>query len=65
MFWDRQSRSERMAVLREIQETMRRHHRMAPGPEAHPQDGFLAPQTAGSLELAAAGVAGSAPAWDL
>jgi len=65
MFWDRQSRSERMTVLREIQETMRRHHRMAPGPEAHPLDGFLAPQTAGSLELAAAGVAGSAPAWDL
>jgi hypothetical protein len=52
-----------MRVLRETQETMRRHHRTAPGREAHPQDGFLAPQTVGTLELA--GVAGSVPAWEL
>lgn len=65
MFWERQSHSERMRVLHEIQETMRRHHRMAPGPEAHPQGGFLAPQMAGSLRFAGAGVLGNAPAWEL
>jgi hypothetical protein len=65
MFWERQSRSERTEILFEIQETMRRHHRTAPGSEAHPRDGFLAPQMINSLELAGAGVAGSAPAWDL
>ncbi|MGB6742088.1 MAG: hypothetical protein WBE38_00420 [Terracidiphilus sp.] len=52
-------------MLHEIQETMRRHHRAAPGPEAHPQDGFLAPQMTGSVEFAGAGVLGSAPAWEL
>jgi hypothetical protein len=65
MFWERQSHTERTRVLHEIQETMRRHHRAAPGPEAHPQDGFLAPQMTGSVEFAGAGVLGSAPAWEL
>ena len=65
MFWERQSHSERVRVVGEIQQTMRRHHRAAPGPEAHPKDGFLAPQMGSSLELAGAGVAGSVPAWDL
>jgi hypothetical protein len=65
MFWERESRSERARVLRETQETMRRHHRTAPGPEAHPQDGFLAPQMGSSLELAGTSTAGGVPAWDL
>jgi len=65
MFWDRQSRSERVQVLHEIQETMRRHHRMAQGREAHPQDGFLAPQTASSHEAMGTVGAGSAPVWEL
>jgi hypothetical protein len=65
MFWERQSHSERTRVIHEIQENMRRHHRKAPGPEAHPQDGFLAPQMVSSLEFAGAAVLGSAPSWDL
>jgi hypothetical protein len=65
MFWERQSRSERAEIMHEIQETMRRHHRTAPGPEAHPLDGFLAPQMVGSLEMAGVGVTTGAPAWDL
>lgn len=65
MFWERQSRSERMSIMGEIQETMRRQHRAASGREAHPQDGFLAPQMGGSLEPVGAGVAGGVPAWDL
>lgn len=65
MFWERQSHSERVSVMREIHETMRRHHRVASGREAHPQDGFLAPQMGSSLELAGAGAAGGVSAWDL
>lgn len=63
MFWDRQLRTERAQILREVRETMRRHHRNAPGPEAHPQDGFLAPQTLGSQKPAE--VAGGVPVWEL
>jgi hypothetical protein len=65
MFWERQSYSERMEMLHEIQETLRRQHRKAPGPEAHPQGGFLAPQADAAGELVGAGVAGKAPAWEL
>ncbi len=65
MFWDRQSRTERMEMLHEIQETLRRQHRTAPGQEAHPQGGFLAPQSNGARSFSGAGIAGSAPAWEL
>ncbi len=65
MFWERQSHSERMEMLHEIQETLRRQHRTAPGPEAHPTGGFLAPQTSGAGELVGAGVSGRAPTWEL
>jgi hypothetical protein len=65
MFWDRQSRSERMEVLHEIQETLRRHHRTAPGREAHPQGGFLAPQSNGSRESSGTAILGNAPTWEL
>jgi hypothetical protein len=44
MFWDRQSRTERAAALHEIQETLRRHHRATPGPEAHPIQLFPVPE---------------------
>jgi hypothetical protein len=54
-----------MEMLHEIQETLRRQHRKAPGPEAHPQGGFLAPQSNGSVEYAGAGILGSAPTWEL
>src|SRR5208337_1697021 len=37
MFWDRQSRPERVAALHEIQEVLRRHHRDSSSPEAHPK----------------------------
>jgi hypothetical protein len=51
--------------LHEIQGTLRRQHRAASGPEAHPTGGFLAPQTNGVGELVGAGVAGMAPTWEL
>jgi hypothetical protein len=52
-------------MLHEIQETLRRQHRVAPGREAHPQGGFLAPQTKDQVELSGAGILGSAPTWEL
>lgn len=65
LFWERQTHSERMEMLHEIQETLRRHHRAAPGPEAHPQAGFLAPQTKRQVEYSGASVSGNAPTWEL
>jgi hypothetical protein len=65
MFWDRQSRTERMAALREIQETLRRHHRNAPGPEAHPNDSFPVPEWSGAGAFPGAAIPGTAPSWDL
>jgi len=65
LFWERQTHSERIEMLHEIQETLRRQHRRAPGPEAHPQGGFLAPQISSQVEFSGAGIAGSAPTWEL
>jgi len=58
LFWERQPRTERVAVLSEIQETMRRHHRTSPDADAHPQGGFLAPDWGDPSELAAAALQG-------
>jgi len=64
MFWDRQSRSERITAMHEIQETLRLHHRTTPGPEAHPKDGFQVPEWSGSRDLAGQAVPASAPTWN-
>jgi hypothetical protein len=61
MFWDRQSRKERVAALHEIQETLRRHHRSTPGPEAHPAANFPVPDWNGLTELASAAHLGITP----
>lgn len=65
MFWDRQSRNERVAAMHEIQETLRRHHRASPGPEAHPTASFPVPDWNGSTELGSVAVAGNAPTWGI
>jgi hypothetical protein len=61
MFWDRQSRNERVAALHDIQETLRLHHRSAPGPEAHPTANFPVPDWSGLTELASAAQFGLTP----
>ena len=43
IFWERQSRAERLEALREIQRELRNHHRYGSGVAAHPRDGFLYP----------------------
>ena len=65
MFWDRQSRNERVAALQEIQETLRRHHRTASGPEAHPIAGFPVPDWKGSSDLPGVAHCGTTLTWGI
>jgi hypothetical protein len=65
MFWDRQSRTERVAALHEIQEVLRRHHQNSPGTEAHPKDSFLVPEWSRASASAGAAVLGGTPTLDL
>ncbi|MGO8759649.1 MAG: hypothetical protein ACLQG3_16140 [Terracidiphilus sp.] len=53
LLWERHPRTARAMIQSEIQETLRRHHRHAPGPEAHPRGGFLAPDWGNPNDLAA------------
>jgi hypothetical protein len=48
MFWDRQSRMERIAALHETQEILRRHHSLKAGPDAHPTESFPIPEWGGA-----------------
>jgi hypothetical protein len=65
LFWERQSHKERAEALREIQETLRRHHHAARGLEAHPQNDFLVPEWKGSTLFSGAAILENAPAWGL
>ena len=65
LFWERQSRSERLEALQEIQKTLRGHHQKLAGPEAHPQTGFLIPEWDGPNAYSGAAVLGHAPTWAL
>jgi hypothetical protein len=64
-FWERQSRVERAEALREIQETLRRHHLMAPGQEAHPKDSFLVPEWKDPIAFSGPAIPDDVPAWEL
>jgi hypothetical protein len=65
MFWERQSRSERLETLREIQLTLRHQHRTYRGPEAHPNGCFLVPEWNGSVAATGTAILGQAPTWAL
>ena len=41
IFWERQSRRERMESLHEIQSELRKHHRNSSCREVHPREGFM------------------------
>lgn len=64
MFWERQSRIERMQALHEIQETLRRHHRTSPSREAHPREGFPVPERDAEEAFSGAVLAGAVPHWE-
>jgi hypothetical protein len=65
MFWERQSRAERLEAIREIQNSLRHQHRNQRGPEAHPNGGFLVPEWNGSVAASGAAILGHAPSWAL
>ncbi len=65
LYWERQTRTERAIALAEIGKTLRGHHRDKSGPEAHPQSGFLVPESNGPAAIPGASVLGSAPSWAL
>lgn len=65
MFWERQSRSERVEAIREVEMTLRHQHRNQKGPEAHPNGGFLVPEWNGSIAASGAAILGHAPSWAL
>lgn len=72
MFWERQSAKERAAARQEIQESLRRHHRLSAGREPHPQGSFLVPDYVApdylvpkSNESTACTPHWQAPAWEL
>jgi hypothetical protein len=65
MFWERQSRTERIEAIREIQNTLRHQHRNQRGKEAHPSGSFLVPDWNSSDAGAGAAIQGNAPSWAL
>jgi hypothetical protein len=65
MFWERQSRKERVEAMKEIQNTLRHQHRNQRGPEAHPRGSFLVPEWNSSDSRSGAAVLGNAPSWAL
>lgn len=65
MFWERQSRHERVAALHEIQETLRRHHRVSPSSEAHPTGSFPVPERDATMAFAGAILSAAGPNLEL
>lgn len=65
MFWERQSRADRIECMRELQKTLRHQHRNQKGAEAHPNGGFLVPEWASSNSASGAAILGQAPSWAL
>ena len=65
MFWERQSRMERVEALRTIQKVLLSHHRQSAGPQAHPQGGFLVPEWDGHATFSGTAIMGHAPSWAL
>ena len=65
MFWERQSRTERSELMKEIQRALRLHHRINKGPEAHPSGSFLMPEFAGATMRSAPAAQGQVPSWAL
>jgi hypothetical protein len=65
MFWDRQSRTERVAAIHEIQEALRRHHRNGQSPDVHPEGGFLVPEWNGADPISGSAMPAHTPTLDL
>ena len=65
MFWERQSRTERFELMKEIQQALRHQHRVHKGPDAHPHSSFLVPELTGANLGPVAVSQGGVPSWAL
>jgi hypothetical protein len=65
LYWERQTRTERAAALREIDKTLRQHHYDHAGREAHPERAFSVPEQSRFIGFSGAAVRGAAPSWAL
>lgn len=65
LFWERQSKAERAQALVEIAKTLRSHHAHRSDREAHPQRGFVVPDSEGPIASSGAAILGHAPSWAL
>lgn len=65
LFWERESRAQRIEAMKEIQNTFRHQHRNHKGQEAHPNGTFLVPERGASAAGAVAAIHGHAPSWAL
>ena len=65
MFWERQSRTERIELMKEIQHALRYQHRINKSAEAHPSGSFLVPDLAGVHTGSATADQGQVPSWAL
>ncbi len=65
LFWERQTKMEKAAAMREVAKTLRGHHNLNDGPGAHPDRGFLVPEWNGPIAFSGAAILGNAPSWAL
>jgi len=63
MFWERQSRAERLEAILDIQKTLRAQHNCQAGPQAHPACGFMVPERSSPAAFSGASIQGHAPSW--
>lgn len=65
LVWERQSRAERAAALKEVSKTLRGHHLNGSGPEAHPQRSFMVADRTSPIAPSGTATLGHAPSWAL
>lgn len=65
MFWERQTREEQAEALREVEMTLKNHHRSGDSMQVHPDHGFLIPAWDGPIAFSGAAILGNAPVWAL
>lgn len=65
LYWERQTRAEQAAALKEVETTLRNHHCNGSGAAVHPDHGFLVPAWDGPVAFSGAAILGNAPSWAL
>jgi hypothetical protein len=65
LYWERQTRAEQAAALKEVETTLRNHHCNGASAAVHPDHGFLVPAWDGPVAFSGAAILGNAPSWAL